>query len=72
MGTPTEMSRNSSPLSRREIADARPPVTHEQIALAAYYRAERRDFAPGLELEDWLEAERELIATTTNLARGVR
>lgn len=29
---------------------------------AAYYRAERRGFAPGRELEDWLEAEAEVEA----------
>ena len=34
----------------------------EQIAEAAYLRAERRGFAPGLEIEDWLEAEREIDA----------
>jgi hypothetical protein len=28
------------------------------IAEVAYYRAERRDFDPGHELDDWLEAER--------------
>jgi Protein of unknown function (DUF2934) len=32
----------------------------EAIAVAAYYRAEKRGFAPGGELNDWLEAEREL------------
>lgn len=26
------------------------------IAVAAYYRAENRDFAPGQQLQDWLEA----------------
>ncbi len=30
------------------------------IAEAAYFRAERRGFAPGHELEDWLAAEREI------------
>ena len=30
--------------------------------LAAYYRAERRGFAPGGEVEDWIEAEREVAA----------
>lgn len=30
------------------------------VATAAYYRAERRGFSPGGELEDWLEAEREI------------
>jgi hypothetical protein len=32
------------------------------IADAAWFRAERRGFAPGHELEDWLEAEREIDA----------
>lgn len=32
-----------------------------QIAEAAYYKAERRGFAPGGEEQDWLEAEAELI-----------
>ena len=30
------------------------------IATAAYYLAERRNFAPGYELEDWLAAERQI------------
>lgn len=30
------------------------------IAQAAYFRAERRGFAPGGELQDWLEAESEI------------
>jgi hypothetical protein len=30
-----------------------------RIALEAYYRAERRGFAPGQALDDWLEAEKE-------------
>jgi hypothetical protein len=39
-----------------------------RIALAAYFRAEQRGFAPGCELEDWLEAarqvDRELVPRT--------
>ncbi len=31
-----------------------------RIAEAAYYRAERREFCPGCEMEDWLAAEREI------------
>ena len=31
-----------------------------RIAIAAYYRAERRGFAAGRELEDWLAAEQEI------------
>ena len=33
---------------------------HSSIARAAYFRSERRGFAPGYELEDWLAAEREV------------
>ena len=35
-------------------------VSPEHIAIAAYFRAERRGFAPGGDLDDWLAAEREL------------
>jgi hypothetical protein len=50
--------------------DGETVVTPEErarmIAEAAYYLAERRGFAPGHELEDWLAAEaeidRELVA----------
>ena len=33
---------------------------HQLIAEAAYFRAEQRSFAPGYELEDWLNAEAEI------------
>lgn len=35
----------------------------EMIAEAAYYRAEKRGFEPGHEIEDWLEAETAVDAT---------
>jgi len=38
------------------------PIT-DRIATAAYYRAEKRGFTPGAELDDWLEAEREISVT---------
>lgn len=41
------------------------PMTGEEakrlIAEAAYYRAARRNFAPGHELEDWIQAESEVM-----------
>lgn len=37
-----------------------PEERHELIAVAAYYRAQIRSFAPGAELQDWLEAEVEV------------
>ena len=38
------------------------------IAEAAYFRAEKRGFAPGAELEDWLAAEAEIAATVRKAA----
>jgi hypothetical protein len=34
----------------------------ELISEAAYYRAEKRGFSPGLEHDDWLQAEAEVMA----------
>ena len=39
-----------------------PEARWHRIATAAYYRAQARDFVPGYELQDWLEAEREFDA----------
>ena len=39
-----------------------PAERHRRICELAYQRAEQRDFAPGSEVEDWLEAEREVDA----------
>jgi hypothetical protein len=39
----------------------------EMIAEAAYYRAEKRGFDPGHEIEDWLEAE---LAVDETIKRG--
>lgn len=37
-----------------------PAQRHTMIAEAAYYRAEKRHFEPGHELDDWLQAEAEI------------
>jgi hypothetical protein len=34
------------------------------VRMAAYFQAERRGFAPGYEIEDWLAAEAEVTART--------
>jgi hypothetical protein len=39
-----------------------PAERHRRISELAYRRAEQRGFAPGSEVEDWLEAEREVDA----------
>jgi hypothetical protein len=46
---------NEDPITDVEAARRR----YQRIAEAAYRRAERRGFAPGGELDDWLAAERE-------------
>ncbi len=54
-----------SSLERREIpsySDSR----EARIAERAYWRAEQRNFAPGRELDDWLEAEREVDSDRRN------
>jgi hypothetical protein len=35
------------------------PPSEEMIAVAAYFRAEQRCFAPGQDLADWFQAEAE-------------
>jgi Protein of unknown function (DUF2934) len=61
-----------APRARRAAA---PLVTPEQreslIAEAAYYLAEQRGFAPGAELDDWLEAEREIEQMLSELEGAV-
>jgi Protein of unknown function (DUF2934) len=45
----------------RTLAGFDPSSSREAlIATAAYYRAQRRGFQPGHDLEDWLAAEREI------------
>ncbi len=50
-------SSTQAPPARPELA-AYP--REELVAVAAYYRAERRGFAPNDEISDWLEAEAEV------------
>ena len=49
----------SAPRSGQQIAERHP--THEEIELRAYQIYIERGGAPGNELEDWLQAEFELI-----------
>lgn len=37
------------------------PYFDDGIAKLAYFKAERRGFVPGYELDDWLEAEQEFV-----------
>ncbi len=40
------------------------------IAQAAYYKAEQRGFAPGHEMDDWLDAEREVVSAEGGQSAG--
>jgi hypothetical protein len=42
-------------------AEISPDELRKLISEAAYYRAKQRGFAPGHELEDWVQAEAEVI-----------
>jgi hypothetical protein len=51
----------------RTLASFDPSSSREAlIATAAYYRAQKRGFQPGHEVEDWLAAEREIDGTGTD------
>jgi Protein of unknown function (DUF2934) len=53
--------------STRAPAGFDPPSSREAlIASAAYYRAEKRGFKPGHEMQDWLAAEREIDGVGTD------
>jgi hypothetical protein len=55
----TEEATQTLPVNpTQDDAEAR----RRRTAIAAFYRAEARGFAPGREVEDWLEAEREIAA----------
>jgi hypothetical protein len=51
---------NFNPLRFCVVQSVSAEERQEQIATEAYFRAQRRGFAAGHEVEDWLEAEREV------------
>ena len=54
---------NPQPIRGEPVPHGRVWLPEERewmISEAAYYRAERRGFAPGNEMEDWLQAETEI------------
>lgn len=59
----TERSATDSMAERFDPSSSREAL----IASAAYYRAERRGFAAGHELEDWIAAEQEIDSMGTNI-----
>lgn len=62
MSTKINPSTHKPHTSSVEPAEVIPePEIDERIAELAYYKAESRGFEPGYELQDWLEAEQEIL-----------
>jgi hypothetical protein len=56
-------------ISLRSLANVSPAERLHMVHEAAYYRAEKRGFEPGHEVEDWAEAEREIDELIANAKR---
>ena len=65
---PTKSAKKARPATQAaESAPTRLACREQLVAEAAYYRAEKRGFQAGQEVEDWLIAEQEidsLVGTT--------
>lgn len=57
---PTSEQR-AAPTESNIRSDDAPQEMRKQIEEAAYYRAKQRGFEPGHELEDWIQAESEVM-----------
>ena len=64
MKTGKAQSKASTSSQQRSSSASNPSASNikiaEQIAIAAYLKAQARGFEPGHELEDWLAAEAEM------------
>jgi hypothetical protein len=70
---PEKRIQNASPRRTSAMSRKRSVTSEERqqlISKAAYYRAEHRGFAPGLELDDWLAAEDEINRSFLPGVRG--
>jgi Protein of unknown function (DUF2934) len=52
------------PAGQPETAKSEAEARHRRISEAAYHRAQRRDFEPGKDQDDWFEAEQEIDRNT--------
>lgn len=59
--TATPNHDNPAAMNTDSRAEASPEEIRQLIAQAAYYRAKQRGFEPGHELEDWIQAESEIL-----------
>jgi len=51
----------SSSISSNARAEVSPDELRKLVSEAAYYRAKQRGFTPGHEMEDWIQAEAEVL-----------
>ncbi len=59
--TATSEQRSAPVTTSSARAEASPEEIRQLIAEAAYYKAKDRGFQPGHELEDWIQAESEVM-----------
>jgi hypothetical protein len=58
---PTSHQRAAAPMTTHVRSEASAEEIRKLIEEAAYYRAKQRNFEPGHELEDWIQAESEVM-----------
>jgi hypothetical protein len=66
----TASTANPSAFTGEGRADVSPEELRKLISEAAYYRAKQRGFEPGHELEDWIQAEAEVIRRLNSPGRA--
>lgn len=59
--TPANTTARPQSFTGNARADISPDELRKLISEAAYYRAKQRGFTPGHELEDWIQAEAEVM-----------
>ena len=60
-GQPEPSRQTHGPFGAHARAEVSPEEVRKLIAEAAYYRAKKRGFTPGHEVEDWVQAEAEVL-----------
>jgi hypothetical protein len=63
MASTAQVSKAPKTTTTRARSSAPKPSREHMIAEAAYYRAEKRGFAGGDQMRDWLDAEAEINQT---------
>ncbi len=71
---PTSVKAKHTTKPKAPVAPAAPSYTHEDVALRAYFIAEKRrsQGIHGDEHQDWLEAERQLLAESAKPAKKAK